>query len=181
VIETLARMGCFRLWIGSESGSQRVLDAMDRRTDAGRVREMVRLLQRHGIEVGMFIMLGYEGEDQADLDATVEHIKAAVPDQLLTTVAYPIKGTPYFEQVADRVIPLTTWETGSDRDVVLAGRHSRRYYSFATRWMVGEVNWQRQRNGARPRPAALARAFVNSKVGRLGMLLTRGELERAGS
>jgi radical SAM superfamily enzyme YgiQ (UPF0313 family) len=28
VAETLAALGCFRVWIGSESGSQRILDAM---------------------------------------------------------------------------------------------------------------------------------------------------------
>ena len=64
IIQTLARMGCYRLWIGAESGSQRVLDAMKRRTNAERVRSMVHLLQKYGIEVGMFIMLGYDGEER---------------------------------------------------------------------------------------------------------------------
>ncbi|MDQ6671719.1 MAG: B12-binding domain-containing radical SAM protein, partial [Chloroflexota bacterium] len=73
VIQTLARMGCYRLWIGAESGSQRVLDAMKRRTNAERVRSMVHLLQKYGIEVGMFIMLGYESEERTDLEETVEH------------------------------------------------------------------------------------------------------------
>jgi len=61
IIRTLKEMGAFRIWIGAESGSQRILDAMRRRTKAERVREMVHLLQRYGIEAGMFIMLGYEG------------------------------------------------------------------------------------------------------------------------
>ena len=104
VVQTLARMGCYRLWIGAESGSQRVLDAMKRRTDAERVKAMVHMLQRHGIEVGMFIMLGYEGEERSDLEATVAHLKAAGPDTFLTTVAYPIKGTPYYASVEDRVV-----------------------------------------------------------------------------
>src|SRR5207245_1977376 len=104
VIQTLARMGCYRLWIGAESGSQRVLDAMKRRTNAERVRSMVHLLQKYGIEVGMFIMLGYEGEERTDLEETVEHLKLAGPNTFLTTVAYPIKGTPYYASVADRVV-----------------------------------------------------------------------------
>src|SRR5262249_37584718 len=86
IIQTLAEMGCFRLWIGAESGSQRILDAMERQTDAGRVRELIKSLQRHKIEAGTFIMLGYDGEELADLEATVEHLKAAPPDQILTTV-----------------------------------------------------------------------------------------------
>jgi anaerobic magnesium-protoporphyrin IX monomethyl ester cyclase len=177
VVRTLARMGCHRLWIGSESGSQRVLDAMQRRTDAERVREMVRLLQDNGIEAGMFIMLGYEGEEMSDLEATVRHLKLAGPDHLLTTVAYPIKGTPYYEAVADRIIALKPWAEGSDRDHTVAGRHSRRFYRHTTRWMVNEVAWHRRKiRGGRGAVRGL-KALVNAKLGRLGMLLTRHELE----
>lgn len=178
VVRRLADMGCVRLWIGSESGSQRVLDAMKRRTDAERVREVVHLLQKHGIEAGMFIMLGYDGEDQADLEATVAHLKRAGPDRLLTTVAYPIKGTPYYEQVEDRIIPLKPWAEGSDRDHTVAGRHSRRYYRHATRWMVNEVAWHQRRNGHHSYGQRL-RSLVNAKLGRLGMLVTRHEIEGA--
>jgi radical SAM superfamily enzyme YgiQ (UPF0313 family) len=177
IIRTLADMGCFRLWIGSESGSQRVLDAMQRRTDAARVREMVHLLQKYGIQAGLFIMLGYAGETMADLEATAEHLKTANPDLFLTTVAYPIKGTPYYDQVADRVIPLKPWDQGSDRDLTVAGRHSRRFYSFANRWLIGEVAWHRQRNGGRRSHRQMARAFVNARIGQLGMRLTQHEVE----
>jgi radical SAM superfamily enzyme YgiQ (UPF0313 family) len=177
VVETLARMGCFRLWIGSESGSQRVLDAMERRASAERVREMVHLLQRHGIEAGMFIMLGYEGEEQADIEATVEHLKLANPDQLLTTVAYPIKGTPYYDAVADRVRPLKPWAEGSDRDLTVAGRHSRRFYRHATRWMVNEVAHHRLSREQQPTSGRRLKSLVNAKRGRLGMLLTRHQVE----
>lgn len=177
VVKTLARMGCFRLWIGSESGSQRILDAMSRRANAERVREMVHLLQRHGIEAGMFIMLGYDGEEVADLEATVEHLKLANPDRLLTTVAYPIKGTPYYDAVADRVHARMPWAQGSDQDLTVLGRHSRRFYEHATRWMVSEV--ARQRLGREDRPAYRRRvkSLVNAKRGRLGMLLTQHEVE----
>jgi radical SAM superfamily enzyme YgiQ (UPF0313 family) len=178
VVQTLAEMGCYRIWIGAESGSQRILDAMQRRTNAERMREMVRLLQKYGIEAGTFIMLGYDGEELVDIEATVEHLKAAVPDRLLTTVAYPIKGTPYYEQVADRIIPLKPWAEGSDRDLTVAGRHSRRFYQFATRWMVNEVAWQKQRQSDRRDYRKMAKAFVNAKIGRAGMLLTQNELEQ---
>jgi radical SAM superfamily enzyme YgiQ (UPF0313 family) len=177
VVRTLAEMGCYRLWIGAESGSQRMLDAMKRRTNAMRMREMIRLLQRYGIEAGTFIMLGYEGEQLADIEATVAHLTDALPDRLLTTVAYPIKGTPYYQQVAERVIPLKAWDEGSDRDATVAGRHSRRFYGYATRWMVNEVAWRQQRRRPRPSYAGMARHFVSAKVGRMGMLLTRRERE----
>ncbi len=179
VIQTLARMGCYRLWIGAESGSQKVLDAMKRRTNAERVRSMVHLLQKYGIEVGMFIMLGYEGEERADLEETVEHLKLAGPNTFLTTVAYPIKGTPYYASVADRVVARRAWAEGSDRDYTVAGRHSPRYYRFATRWMVSEVAFHRQRHASFRSYPRLAKNFLNARIGRVGMLLTEREVERA--
>jgi radical SAM superfamily enzyme YgiQ (UPF0313 family) len=177
VVRTLAEMGCYRLWVGAESGSQRVLDAMQRRTDAERMRAMIKLLQKYGIEAGTFIMLGYDGEQVTDIEETVAHLKAALPDKLLTTVAYPIKGTPYYQQVADRVIPLKAWNEGSDRDFTVAGRHSRRFYQHATRWMVNEVAFEKQRRSEKRNYPQMAKAFVNAQIGRVGMRLTHGERE----
>ncbi len=178
IVRTLADMGAYRIWVGAESGSQRVLDAMERRTDASRVSEVVRLLQRHGIEAGMFVMLGYEGEEIGDLEETTDLLKRCNPDVFLTTVAYPIMGTPYHEKVADRVVPLVPWEEGSDRDLTVKGRHSRRFYRHATRWMVGEVELHRERTLARPDRLRMARAFANAWLGRLGMRYRRREVER---
>jgi len=180
IVKTLARMGCSRLWIGAESGSQKVLDLMKRRTDAERVKSMVHLLQAHGISVGMFIMLGYDGEERADLEETVAHLKAAGPDTFLTTVAYPIKGTPYYKTVEDRVVAHRAWEEGSDRDYGVAGRHSPRYYRYATRWMVSEVALHRARKSASLRAyPRLARTWASAQVGKLGMLLSERERELA--
>ncbi len=177
VVATLARMGCFRLWVGAESGSQRILDAMKRRTDAERVPEVVEMLRRHGIETGMFIMLGYDGEEIPDLDDTVTMLKRANPDVFLTTVAYPISGTPYAETVSDRIVPLKDWAEGSDRDRTVAGRHSRRFYRHATRWMVGEVGFHRERQRRERDMGRLAKSFANARLGRLGMRLTAREVE----
>ena len=176
-VRRLADMGCFRLWVGAESGSQRILDAMGRRTSAERMHEVIAMLKRHGIEAGTFIMLGYEGETEADIAATVDYLKNAAPDTYLTTVAYPIKGTEYYRQVADRVVSSKSWEEGSDRDLTVAGRRSRLYYRFAIRWLVSEVALSREQGYG---PRSLRRrlvAFLNAAVGRLGMLLTRHQVE----
>jgi radical SAM superfamily enzyme YgiQ (UPF0313 family) len=165
--DALARLGCFRLWIGSESGSQRILDAMDRRVSVPQVQHATRLLQRRGIQVGMFIMLGYPGEDESDLEATVAHLKKAAPDVFLTTVAYPIKGTPYHEEVEGRLVAGRGWAGGTDRDLDVAGRRTAAYYGFARRWMVGEVD--RDRHWRAGRYVRAARSAVHAGVGRLGM------------
>ncbi len=177
VVKTLANLGCYRLWLGAESGSQRILDAMQRKTSAENTRAMTHLLQKHGIEVGMFIMLGYDGEEIADIEESVNHLKEAGPDIFLTTVAYPIKGTPYYEDVADRLIALQAWEVGSDRDLTIAGRHSKRFYQQATRWMVNEVALHRALRAESRDYLRVAISFAKAKVGRLGMALTRREVE----
>jgi radical SAM superfamily enzyme YgiQ (UPF0313 family) len=143
VIETLAEMGCFRVWIGSESGSQRVLDAMERGVTVEQVQSAVALCRSHGIQTGMFLMWGYEGEELQDIEATVQHVKRTNPDIFFTTVAYPIKGTAYFSEVAGRVEALKPWNVSSDREVRVRGRHSRRFYSFADRLLRSEVELER--------------------------------------
>ena len=82
VIRILKETGCFRVWIGSESGSQKVIDLMDRRVDVQQVREMIRLSKKEGIEAGTFIMLGYPGETEADIEETIHHLKEANPRSL---------------------------------------------------------------------------------------------------
>jgi anaerobic magnesium-protoporphyrin IX monomethyl ester cyclase len=177
VVARLAAIGCRRLWIGAESGSQRILDAMQRGVQVEQVQTMTHALKRHGIETGMFIMLGYEGEELQDLEATVEHLKQSAPDVFLTTVAYPIKGTGYYGKVEERVLARGDWTQHSDRDLSVRGRRSRRFYSFATRWMVGEVGLHRLLHNGGVNPLAVARAFANARIGRLGMALTAGEVE----
>ena len=139
VLATLARMGCYRIWIGSESGSQRILDAMQRGVSVEQVRRACKLAQAHGIQVGMFLMWGYEGEEFEDIAATVEHVKATNPEVFFTTVSYPIKGTGYFEKVRARVRAPIPWQEGSDRDYVIDGRRGREYYKLADQWLRNEV------------------------------------------
>jgi radical SAM superfamily enzyme YgiQ (UPF0313 family) len=173
VADALASLGCLRLWIGSESGSQRILDAMDRRVRVEQVREATVRLKRRGIQVGMFIMLGYEGEEALDLAATVDHLKRADPDVFLTTVSYPIKGTPYYDDVAGRLARRGPWEAGTDRDLLVRGRHTPRYYRFAQRWMTAEV--ARHLHWRNKRYLAAARAAASAGMGRLGMALAERE------
>ncbi len=131
VAETLAALGCFRIWIGSESGSQRILDAMERGVTVEQVRRAVALCKRNGIQTGMFLMWGYDGEELEDIEATVEHVRQCRPDTFFTTVSYPIRGTPYYERVASKLVSIGGWEDRTDRDFAIRGRHSRQFYRHA--------------------------------------------------
>lgn len=177
VVQTLAEMGCYRLWVGAESGSQRILDAMERQTDVKRVIEMVHLLKKYNIQTGMFIMLGYDGEEHSDLQATVQTLKEANPDIFLTTVAYPIAGTKFHAKVEDKVVATKAWAEGSDSNHTVLGRHSRTYYAHATRWMVGEVAYHQQKVAEARDVKRMGKAWVNAKLGRVGMWLTRHQVE----
>lgn len=172
VIDTLAELGCFRVWVGSESGSQRVLDAMERGVTVEQAQTAVTLLKSRGIQAGMFLMWGYENEGLEDIEATVEHVKRSNPDVFLTTVAYPIKGTPYYQEVSSHVVTTKAWAEGSDRDFQIRGRHSRRFYAFADQLLHHEVELGRLLNGNGHESKSSLRAELQEKVAHV-----RGELK----
>jgi len=174
VLETLAGMGCYRIWIGAESGSQRVLDAMQRGVTVEQVDWATKAAQRHGIQVGMFLMWGYEGEELEDIEATVDQLKKWNPDLFLTTLAYPIKNTPYYNKVADRALLQKEWRSATDRDFAIKGRHSPTYYKHADRWLRSEVEAFRLE---RDNPAEAARRRAEAVQARRSLLATAHEVE----
>lgn len=150
VIRLLKESGCFRVWIGAESGSQKVIDAMDRRVNVKQVREMIQLSKKHGIQAGTFIMLGYPGEEDSDVAETLHHLKTSDPDFYTITIAYPIKGTPMYEEVESNFIQQLPWETSTDRQIDFRRTYSRKYYDYAVRWIANEMAIQKS-NGSFPR------------------------------
>ncbi len=140
VIDDLKATGCFRVWIGAESGSQKVIDLMDRRVDVMQVRNMIKAAQEKGIQAGTFIMVGYPGETEHDIHETVKHLKESNPDIFTITVAYPIKGTPLYQEVENHFIRELPWETSTDRDLDFKRTFKRKYYDYAVRMIVNEVN-----------------------------------------
>ena len=139
VAATLAELGCFRVWIGSESGSQRILNAMQRGVTVKQVQDAVACCKKNGIQTGMFLMWGFDGEEIEDIEATVTHVKTCRPDVFFTTVSYPIKGTPYFERVSSRLVSISGWQESTDRDFRIKGRHSRRFYQYADELLKSEM------------------------------------------
>jgi radical SAM superfamily enzyme YgiQ (UPF0313 family) len=150
---------------------------MQRQADVEDIQQKTKMLQAKGIEVGMFIMLGYDGEELSDIEATVDHLKKSNPDVFLTTVAYPIKGTKYYSKVTDRILTHLDWEARTDRDLGVAGRYSARFYDHATRWMVNEVNLNRARQANSTNYLQMVKMYLNAQRGRLGMRLTQHEQE----
>ncbi|HEX6913866.1 MAG TPA: radical SAM protein [Chitinophagaceae bacterium] len=142
-IMLLKASGCFRVWIGAESGSQQVIDLMDRRVKVEQVRDMIRLASKHGLETGTFIMLGYPGETEADIKETIYHLKQSNPDHFTITIAYPIRGTELFQQVESQQLNSPDWATSTDRDINFKRTYNRRYYDHAVKHVVCEVNYHK--------------------------------------
>jgi radical SAM superfamily enzyme YgiQ (UPF0313 family) len=147
VIRLLKNSGCFRVWIGAESGSQKVIDAMDRRVKVEQVREMIHLAKKHGIQSGTFIMVGYPGETEKDIEETMQHLKISDPDLFTITVAYPIKGTPLYDEVEHNFIHQLAWEDTTDRQIDFKRTYSRKYYDYAVRWITNEMKMHKAGSG----------------------------------
>ena len=144
VIKILKRAGCFRVWIGAESGSQKIIDAMDRRVSVHKVREIIQETKKEGIEAGTFIMLGYPGETVEDIKETIHHLKVSNPDHFTITVAYPIKGTSLYNEIEDIQTKELQWNQTTDRDRDFERTYPRKYYDYAVSWVVNEVNFHKK-------------------------------------
>lgn len=140
VLRQLKEMGCFRIWIGAESGSQTIVDAMDRKVSVHEVRSKINLTQEMGMEAGTFIMVGYPGETHEDIEETVQHLREATPDQFTITLAYPIKGTALYKEVASKIKHWPEWKTSTDRDLFFERPYSDHYYQNAIRYISNQYN-----------------------------------------
>ena len=140
VLQLLKEAGCFRIWIGAESGSQKVIDAMDRRVDVNVVKSAIQKTNALGIETGTFIMVGYPGEDEKDINETINYLKAANPTHFTITVAYPIKGTTLYNEIEEKITIKPDWETSTDRDIDFTRTYPIKFYDYAVRRIVNEVN-----------------------------------------
>jgi len=178
MLDLLAELGCFRIWIGSESGSQRLLDAMDRGVKVEQVQKAVAMSRERGIESGMFLMWGYEGEDLEDIEATIKHVSKSKPDIFFTTVSYPIKGTPYYNRISDRLIQLQPWGKSSDRELKIKGRHTQKYYSYADKLLRDEVALARlTEDSPQTGSATVAELQESIRASRAGLLSSYTEIE----
>ncbi len=177
ILDLLAELGCFRVWVGSESGSQRILDAMERGVQVEQVQRAVELCRERGIQSGMFLMWGYEGEELPDIEATIEHVKRSNPDIFFTTVAYPIKGTSYYGRIANQLIQPKPWAESSDRDLMIKGRHSRRFYEHADHLLRDEVALARLLNNSLPRSVPAAELHQRIQAARAGLISSYSEVE----
>ena len=122
-VDALARAGCHEVWLGAESGSQRILDAMDKEITVEQIRTARRRLGEHGVRACFFIQFGYPGETWADIEATVALVAELLPDDIGVSVSYPLPGTRFHEMVKLELDDQANWATSGDLTMMFEGTY----------------------------------------------------------
>ena len=135
----LASAGAREVWLGVESGSQKILDAMDKGTTTEAARTATRTLKAHGIQACWFIQLGYPSEDWADLLATRDLIRDEAPDRIGVSVAYPLPGTIFFDRVRAQLGPKRNWQDTGELAMLFQGTYSTGFYRRVRNLLHEEV------------------------------------------
>ena len=128
VARALADAGCVMVWMGAESGSQRVLDAMEKGQTVGEIRQAARVLKAVGIRVGFFLQFGYPGEQWDDVEATLALVREAAPDDIGVSVSYPLPGTRFYERVRAELGVKQHWVDSGDLSLMYRGTYSPDFY-----------------------------------------------------
>ena len=127
-VEAFARAGAETVWMGAESGSQKILDAMDKGTRVEQIHEAARRLKRVGIRVGFFLQFGYPGETRADIEKTIQLVRECDPDDIGISVSYPMPGTKFYEAVREQLGETQNWQDSQDLAMLYQGPFSTAFY-----------------------------------------------------
>jgi radical SAM superfamily enzyme YgiQ (UPF0313 family) len=127
-IRHLKNAGCETVWVGAESASQQVLDAMEKGTTVEQIYEATRLLHNNDIRVGFFLQYGYPGETRKDIERTLQMVKDCMPDEIGISVSYPLPGTRFYERVKQDLEGKQNWVDSGDLDMMFQGTYQPDFY-----------------------------------------------------
>jgi len=143
VVEGLRQAGCEMVWLGAESGSQKILDAMEKGTAVEQIGTVRRRLGAAGIRVGFFLQFGYPGETRTDVDKTIAMVRELLPDDIGISVSYPLPGTPFFEQVRSQLSAKQNWSDSDDLAMLYQGPFPQAFYHTLHRTVHAEFRMRR--------------------------------------
>jgi anaerobic magnesium-protoporphyrin IX monomethyl ester cyclase len=127
-VDALARAGAQTVWMGAESGSQKILDAMDKGTRVEQIHEAARRLKHASIRVGFFLQFGYPGETREDIEKTMQLIRDCEPDDIGISVSYPMPGTKFYDVVREQLGEKQNWQDSQDMAMLYQGPVSTEFY-----------------------------------------------------
>lgn len=134
-ITALARAGCETVWVGAESGSQKILDAMDKGTKVEQIYEATRLLKKHNIRPSFFIQFGYPGETKQDIDATINMIMDLLPHDIGVSISYPLPGTKFYETVKEQLKEKANWKDSDELTLMFKNTYPSGFYKELHRYI----------------------------------------------
>jgi radical SAM superfamily enzyme YgiQ (UPF0313 family) len=143
-VEALARAGCMEVWMGAESGSQRILDAMDKGIRVEQIREARENLRRHSIRACFFLQLGYLGEGWEDLEQTIRLVRETRPDDIGVSVSYPLPNTRFHQIVKNQLGTKANWSDSDDLEMMFQGAFPSDFYRALADALHQEVRFPRQ-------------------------------------
>jgi anaerobic magnesium-protoporphyrin IX monomethyl ester cyclase len=127
-VEALKRAGCQIVWMGAESGSQKILNAMDKGTQVEQIYEASRRLKAAGIQVAFFLQFGYPGETTEDIEKTLQLVRDCMPDDIGMSVSYPLPGTKFYENVKVQLGEKQNWTDSADMAMMYQGPYTTEFY-----------------------------------------------------
>lgn len=134
-IDALAYSGLEEVWVGAESGSQKILDAMDKGTDVEQIYTATRLLKQKKVRVAFFLQFGYLGEEKQDIQKTIAMVKELLPDDIGISVSYPLPGTKFYDIVQQDLQQKANWTDSDDLDMMFRGTFAPAYYKKLHRYV----------------------------------------------
>jgi anaerobic magnesium-protoporphyrin IX monomethyl ester cyclase len=138
-VADLARAGCSDVWMGAESGSQRILDAMEKGIKVQQIYQACENLRRNGIRTGLFLQFGYPGETWDDIESTIRMVRTVKPDDVGVSVTYPLPGTKLHQLVSSELRQKTNWTESGDLSMMFRGTFSTELYRALARAIHLEV------------------------------------------
>ncbi len=134
-IQSLADAGCDNVWMGAESGSQKILDAMDKGTTIEQIGEATRLLKHHGIKPAFFLQFGYLDEKLEDIQLTLDMIKRFLPSDIGISVSYPLPGTKFYDKVRAQLGNKTNWTDSDELALMFENTYKPDFYKQLHRYV----------------------------------------------
>jgi anaerobic magnesium-protoporphyrin IX monomethyl ester cyclase len=134
-IAALAESGAETVWVGAESGSQKILDAMDKGTTVEQIYKATGILKKNRIRPAFFLQFGYLGEEKEDIEKTINMVLDLMPDEIGISVSYPLPGTEFYDKVKEQLIEKTNWTDSDDLALMYKGTFSASYYRKLHRYV----------------------------------------------
>jgi len=137
-IRDLSRAGCDNIWMGAESGSQKILDAMDKGITVEQIHTATKLIRKHGMKPSFFIQFGYPGETREDIVKTIRMITGLLPHEIGISVSYPLPGTLFYEKVKNQLKEKTNWTDSDELALMFRNTYEPAFYKRLHRYVHHE-------------------------------------------